>query len=762
MDDFLPCIISQESEELENFEFQLAMKQSMIDAGIDSLDDCDHPHLIEINNEHTSKFTSSKFDPNSIADKCRTTLNEIQEFLHHDRWNKDPNYRKTSRSSPSRIQPLHRRLTTSDLAYSKARHRQLWVQFIEKAYAKMHGSYRAISGGHVAEAFLDLTGAPTAVYNFDHHNFNPRSFWNDLMEYRKKRLPMGCGTSSSQQGLVGMHAYSILDVVEIKNVGLEFFRGKLLEGTHGNVSGFTDFDGTVRLLRIRNPHGKGEWQGDFSDKSPIWENLMRHKPVTNGICDLTGPQSLSLTTLERTHVDDGKFWISYDDFLLGFTNVDVVLAFQGNHAKSFASNFPHKKSSHRCARAFELSAVARQPGEKETVKDDVEVYILGLQKTRRGASLGRSDRKKSYKASDLGILIGESQSNETDEPELNVVEGRFFGLKRNGHIRLILNRSNHNTKLIVMPISFGHPSATDEEMSFVLRFVADSPLLVQELPKPPKMNVAIQKCIFNDEKIVSLGIAGTSRHRGAQCTNSVLAESIRHGESLFKIYRSDFLADSGGTVLVYLVVNRDFLTHLDPSQQLRTISFTIEVNCRGMICRTANGLENHVVISKGKKFEAAWRRFNLKFEGETQSRLLVAITQAGEDYQMGSINCTMIDQKNISASGSKRNEIDYEEYGIFCPVNLPLFSIVSTTFQRRGYIGEVIPLTGNENADIEDDVTLQRAMQKSISNNQTECIDVSAVHHGDPSNQTMSSSDEERCVFSEDIEEAIKLSLEYK
>lgn len=345
---------------------------------------------------------------------------------------------------------------------------------------------------------------------------------------------------------------------------------------------------------------------------------MRHKHVTNGLCDLTGP--LTLETLERTHVDDGKFWISYDDFLLGFTNVDVVLAFQGNHAKSFASNFPHKKSSHRCARAFELSVVARQPGEKEPVKDDVEVYILGLQKTRRGASLGRSDRKKSYKASDLGILIGESQSNETDEPELNVVEGRFFGLKRNGHIRLILNRSDHNTKLIVMPISFGHPSATDEEMSFVLRFVADSPLLVQELPKPPKMNVAIQKCIFNDEKVVSLGIAGTSRHRGAQCTNSILAESIRHGKSLFKIYRSDFLADGGGTVLVYLVVNRDFLAQVDPSQQQRTTSFTIEVNCRGMICRTANGLENHVVISKGKKFEAAWRRFNLKFEGETQSR----------------------------------------------------------------------------------------------------------------------------------------------
>ena len=81
------------------------------------------------------------------------------------------------------------------------------------------------------------------------------------MKFRSQRLPMGCGTSSSQGGIVGMHAYSILDVREVRNVGFDFFRDKLAQGTHGGVSGFTEFDGTVRLLRIRNPHGQGEWKG---------------------------------------------------------------------------------------------------------------------------------------------------------------------------------------------------------------------------------------------------------------------------------------------------------------------------------------------------------------------------------------------------------------------------------------------------------------------------------------------------------------------
>lgn len=305
LDNFLPCFIDAKHEEKEQDDVKLALEQSLVAAGLDSTAIPAHTSTSATSKSNNQEHIGSRFDRNAIADQCRATLHEIHEFIHNDRFNKDPTYRSSTASKKAPLTSLNRRVTTSDLAYSKAKLNQLWVPFIEKAYAKMHGSYKAISGGHVAEAFLDLTGAPTAVYNFDHHDFNARKFWHELMNYRRKRLPMGCGTSKSQEGIVGMHAYSILDVREVKNVGSEFFYDKLASGTLGNVSGFTDLDGTVRLLRIRNPHGQGEWRGEFSDKSNVWQRLLAHKNGSghaNSCVDLTKPMS---PELQRTMKNDG-------------------------------------------------------------------------------------------------------------------------------------------------------------------------------------------------------------------------------------------------------------------------------------------------------------------------------------------------------------------------------------------------------------------------------------------------------------------------
>ena len=56
------------------------------------------------------------------------------------------------------------------LAYSRAAQRQLYVPLIEKACAKLFGSYANLSGGTTAEGLQLLTGTPCDRINL--HPFN--------------------------------------------------------------------------------------------------------------------------------------------------------------------------------------------------------------------------------------------------------------------------------------------------------------------------------------------------------------------------------------------------------------------------------------------------------------------------------------------------------------------------------------------------------------------------------------------------------------
>jgi len=50
--------------------------------------------------------------------------------------------------------------------FSRAHGDELWVMLLEKAYAKVHGCYKSLSGGLPVEAMMDLTGCPTTSFIF--------------------------------------------------------------------------------------------------------------------------------------------------------------------------------------------------------------------------------------------------------------------------------------------------------------------------------------------------------------------------------------------------------------------------------------------------------------------------------------------------------------------------------------------------------------------------------------------------------------------
>lgn len=103
---------------------------------------------------------------------------------------------------------------------------------LEKAYAKLHGNYFALRAGLCYEAMLDLTGFPTDKLNFEDDNVQElvarNELFNILKDWDEQGFMISAGTPGEDKwtegggpsetgGLVGGHAYSIIQVKEAYN-----------------------------------------------------------------------------------------------------------------------------------------------------------------------------------------------------------------------------------------------------------------------------------------------------------------------------------------------------------------------------------------------------------------------------------------------------------------------------------------------------------------------------------------------------------------
>uniref|UniRef100_A0A8C2IVY4 Zgc:162184 n=1 Tax=Cyprinus carpio TaxID=7962 RepID=A0A8C2IVY4_CYPCA len=84
-------------------------------------------------------------------------------------------------------------------------------------------------------------------------------------------------------GIVQGHAYTVTGVFKVT------FRGK-----------------PVKLVRVLNPWGMGEWNGAWSDKSSLWNKV-----------------SVEERTTCSSLANDGEFWMSMEDFSKNFEEINI-------------------------------------------------------------------------------------------------------------------------------------------------------------------------------------------------------------------------------------------------------------------------------------------------------------------------------------------------------------------------------------------------------------------------------------------------------
>ena len=87
--------------------------------------------------------------------------------------------------------------------FSKAQGNELWVLLLEKAYAKVHGNYKLLSGGFANEGMQDLTGAPTVSFIFEEEGvknmIDNGSLWKLLLHYDLEGYIMSASTQGEDR-----------------------------------------------------------------------------------------------------------------------------------------------------------------------------------------------------------------------------------------------------------------------------------------------------------------------------------------------------------------------------------------------------------------------------------------------------------------------------------------------------------------------------------------------------------------------------------
>ncbi|CAG9951728.1 unnamed protein product [Clonostachys rosea f. rosea IK726] len=208
-----------------------------------------------------------------------------------------------------------------------------WLPLLEKCYAKAHGDFASIEGGFGGEGIEDLTGGITSEL-----------FTSDILDKGEllrvnDEFLFGCSTGvwglnrSDNKGIVELHAYSVQKAVEI--------------------------DGE-RLLRLKNPWGKGEWKGAWSDGSKEWTSEWLQK-------------------LGHRFGEDGDFWMTYSDLLRKFQAFERTQLFGPDWgvAQTWTTlTVPWTTSYHDTSFCFTLS----KPGPVVIVLSQLDDrYFRGLQ-----------------------------------------------------------------------------------------------------------------------------------------------------------------------------------------------------------------------------------------------------------------------------------------------------------------------------------------------------------------------------------------------
>lgn len=327
---------------------------------------------------------------------------------------------------------------------------ELWASLMEKAFAKVFGSYSSICGGDALVALQDMTGYPISRFDVDWKQAveDPEksdALFEKLVNFDNSHYLTIVNTpgfdTAAYAGGKGQNDASVEEMYKV--AGLALGHAYTLIG----VAHFPHHN-NLQLCKIRNPWGNGtEWTGEWGDSCPNWKNR-EYRDVAE--------------RLGHSAVSDGTFWMKFDDVKKYFDGGGVCYSrekwFDTRIRGSFAGNCPSV-----CLEIF--------------VTKPVQVYITVSQKDRRSMLA----ENKAYKYSPIMISVckkSESSSasnsnkysvhlNSNPDPE-NPTEKFTFNFARDHAMKYIFTPSAE--PYIVIPRIHGNNEVCD----FTVGLISDT------------------------------------------------------------------------------------------------------------------------------------------------------------------------------------------------------------------------------------------------------------------------------------------------
>ena len=310
----------------------------------------------------------------------------------------------------------------SQLVFARAERDQLWVPLIEKAFAKLHGSYEAIEAGTCDEALTCLTGFPCDRISLGDGE-EESLLWTQLVSHYEVGFLIAAACSSSGEG-------DGIGIATTTNVSARF--GLNLDHAYSIISVRTLATGH-QVLQLRDPWGRTD-----------------AKRTIDALPDMPEVRAeLRNAGLEK-NAGGGVFWMCWHDFHQSFSELYVCrVRHDWPLLRQFGRmvNFADQRLSEEVeatGHTFELQVI-------DTTQIDLTIFESVKQRTRNPTS-------------DLLLIVitfGQGRMR------MEHASKRLIRLQVS--TELLLDRGRH----LVFPLSFLPKSAA---LSFVIRIQSDRPL----------------------------------------------------------------------------------------------------------------------------------------------------------------------------------------------------------------------------------------------------------------------------------------------